>query len=853
MSGSYTGIDLCDQQGVFCAIEQAGARAACCSTNDRWYPTVVMPIHANEPPLFGPQYANHRRGQGFAWPPECQIPYQNDLQLGLPRFPLTQAWWKLNPYQNDASSWDQYDSTTAAAKLCWKQSRDDSGVSMTPEQAVAGSAQAGLNQYELQPKQAALVVPDDLGEGAQQALLDAWRKQSNLPLHLVPRPVAAAMYWCEKQHAEVLADANTIPEKGLLCGHVAVLNLGMDRWEFSCLGIRIREHQGIRTLVPVRDHTMMASALPATGLKWLMALHQLERPDRADLSWHDLFCSRWFHEYAEEFHYVKEEDLEKCLSGAAQRLTQWFGADYDAGNDELSLFKIRELIDQKYAERKKTYGGGRGSRLLGVIVSGQMADLPINGHALATYLTDNFEVKRPAVGLGNACADGAAHIAMQLALKLPTYYDRLAPIDIYTNKRDEYLDWILHPVNLIPNDVVEAGITYEGPKISGFEIQQNQQTIKFEFRRKTSRDVYRGMTATIRQKCENNEPVYIVASAQPGQGQATAYIHSEEGGAVNERLDWNALEEIEKPKQTELAWPPRMATVQFDAGYFNQAYYEFRQLCSSIEQKRSLGAIERSAACCIEKIHLWKKLKSDEPIGMIIPEDRMFTYFGPVPSNSHSLPEPLKDLTRIVVPWLTQNRTKVRCSRQLKLFCSWLYAYCPEEIIVDAIADSRRSTEQGSLALLGNCTLQNRDIAQVISNFVAAIKNDTVNNNWLRTYRNLVRFRVYTVSTELVSDAGQYCILDYITRLIKESTNPNSAIMINCLRCLPQILKRRKFDPDFLDPSGKKAAHVIQVLTDVKERLRLSNWKAEYIDVTEKFIMRTATTDDIRAIFNGDD
>src|SRR5215469_11965845 len=67
-------------------------------------PVALLPMAQGEPILAGDAAAYHRRSAGFAWPPESQIPYDDDSRLGQARIPLVAAWMSILPRGKSDSS-----------------------------------------------------------------------------------------------------------------------------------------------------------------------------------------------------------------------------------------------------------------------------------------------------------------------------------------------------------------------------------------------------------------------------------------------------------------------------------------------------------------------------------------------------------------------------------------------------------------------------------------------------------------------------------------------------------------------------------------------------------------------------
>ena len=72
------------------------------------------------------------------------------------------------------------------------------------------------------------------------------------------------------------------------------------------------------------------------------------------------------------------------------------------------------------------------------------------------------------------------------------------------------------------------------------------------------------------------------------------------------------------------------------------------------------------------------------------------------------------------------------------------------------------------------------------------------NNNWIRAFRDMIRFRVNTLRKDYILDTQMSTIEKYVIGLMYYESNVMGRKYDNCLYIAPHILKRRRFDDGFL-------------------------------------------------------
>lgn len=135
---------------------------------------------------------------------------------------------------------------------------------------------------------------------------------------------------------------------------------------------------------------------------------------------------------------------------------------------------------------------------------------------------------------------------------------------------------------------------------------------------------------------------------------------------------------------------------------------------------------------------------------------------------------------------------------------------------------------------------------------------DAKPNNWLRALRNICRFRNHALHPDSISNV---VLMQLVRELLKTMDVQLSGrtfaprIFWNCLETIPFLLKRRRYDPDFLAPDSETARSMISLLEDVDRghRSRLPSRLQEFPTSTLNFLFRKATVTDLERLLGVED
>jgi hypothetical protein len=174
-------------------------------------PVVLLPLMPGEPLLVGDAAAAHRRAAGFPWPPESQVPFAGDSACGVARIPLVAAWTSILPTESDDLSMRRREDHE------FKWCPDGREHCVRAGEILARSIKAFLNAAKVPFDSCltAIVVPDALDEAGQQILLDNLSQCGVAAdnVHLLPRPLAVALHWCQNPDARKFSVASGPPAR----------------------------------------------------------------------------------------------------------------------------------------------------------------------------------------------------------------------------------------------------------------------------------------------------------------------------------------------------------------------------------------------------------------------------------------------------------------------------------------------------------------------------------------------------------------------------------------------------------------------------------------------------------------
>jgi len=834
-------------------------------------PVCLLPIMHGEPPIVGDAAARHRRAAGLAWPPEAQVPYGGDEEAGIGRVPLLAAWTALVPLRG------QEDFLTRRADLDFGWRPEGRCISVRAGQMIALSVREFLRgaRVDINKSRIAVVVPDALDEAGQQILLDACSEagMDTDNVHLLPRPLAAALYWCHSAPEFALFRDAPEDDEGHRIGRLRVLTTSMDVWEALSLEVRARLYMGRVWLIPVRDRSSLIGACPELGLLGMSSAVALSGlPPSATLAdwWLHLFGSPWL-----------DQRLQRKASLSSDEVRN-FQAVIGGHLPDTVLRSLQSLVGQSTAQKffchdsyvAHTLGDGlwerqerlletEGLPLLEVLAVGAFSQFLCDDAVSLFAQTDAGS--RPRL-CREAAVYGAALAAAATAHGLPCYREKLLPLDLCVRATDDYGDPVLQWKQLTGASSVEAGKTWSSPApITGLKIEKGQDHLILPLRRSINgHHFFRSVATELTQPAKRGEAVRVKVQVRPGQGFARVHIESATPGVFSARLDWLTMEKCEEPKPAPLAYVPGVLRILPDRQMFEHAESTMRAALHALE-KNSPKATE----CLGQLIRMLNKC----PLAYTVERQRGRTadrdfmlHYGVIGSDGQldDLPEPdlarrlrnligerFWELTEAGVPNAPLGKRLLRAG-------GWFYLAMPSQCY-DYLRTRIRQAEQGGtlmssieLHAIGLAFGEAEDLRRFYPLVVQALHAGLAPNNWLRAMRNICRFRNHSLSPKTVSEPMLAQVVTLVYERLQEQVRIGNfgRILANCLETLPFLLKRRRYEPSFLPPDEEPAKGIIRLLEDLKNknRWRLPRRLQEVPTATLNFIRRKATVSDLETL-----
>ena len=237
-SGPERGADQPGAAPAWVAIhlDGLGAQAMSSKSAAPWIgslpPAALAPRFDDEPVRADVQMPPHVRASGHPWPLEALV----TAERGAARLPVAYAWQLL-----------RVDGTWSFA--------DDTGPrTLDPADALVAVIGAAVlvqtgGDTRARPR-ILLVIPNDLPERAQQALIDRCEQQG-LDVKLLWRPIAGALTWFQRFGTEMAGLARGGPRgTERVLGRIIALHLGIDGCEAASIAVvaRPRDLGGFQVL-----------------------------------------------------------------------------------------------------------------------------------------------------------------------------------------------------------------------------------------------------------------------------------------------------------------------------------------------------------------------------------------------------------------------------------------------------------------------------------------------------------------------------------------------------------------------------------------------------------------------------
>jgi hypothetical protein len=724
----------------------------------------------------------------------------------------------------------------------------------------------------------AIVVPDALDEAGQQILLDglAYAGLSPDHVHLLPRPLAVALHWCYTSGAPAAGQV-TDDEEGTVVGRLRIITTALDVWEAVSLQLRARRYKDHEWTMPVRDRIQLTDAPPelqTLGLGFALALACLDANDEPLGWWPRVFASDWLEKRLTVNRSLSLQETEAIREVCSSNLPESLHQEFRQLNTLRPLWsrffqtgpQLRDAISQRWESQERSIGTAA-LPCTAVLVDGAFTSLCVGNDSTIAYMGlpstpgATVQVFPPSQ---SATAKGAALAAAAIAHGLPCYRETLLPLDLYVRGTDEYGDPAPQWRALVAVHSVEAGRLWRSPPVTGLQIQQGQDRLSLPLRRTLSdKPMFRQVGTELATAAKHDEPVRVEVEVKPGQGFARVRIESVTPGVFATRLDWRTMEECDEPQQPQLAYLPGVSRIVPDEQMFNDARPALEVALRALQQNNL--DVGKSLSDAIKLLNKWPLAHNVErERGCIVAKDFMLHY-GVIGSNGNldELPEPglARDLRDTIGKefgkLVLQGAARTKISNTLLRAGGWFYLAIPQECL-DYLR-SRLDTANGHVLRLSpeelhamGLAFETHDDLCVFYPLVVQALRVFRPNNWLRAVRNICRFRNRALHPDTISDPDLYQLTTQLFATLQEQAAQRNfgQIFRNCLETLPFLLKRRRYDPEFLAPTSQLAQELTRFLEkmDRESRWRLPHRLQPVTRATINFLQKEATESDIEAL-----
>lgn len=881
----YYGVDITQHKEYCLSADYVNGGFVCAKeARNSCLPAALLPEYKGERIQMSSEVKDSRKGLGLLWPREAQIPVGRNEKWknGIGRVPLLACISNIKA-AGDADEWKIIESQTT-----W-----------TPHSQTLSFSNASLLSKVFRKirgaDQICFVLPEDFGESAQQTLLDKFPENTIL----IPRSIALAVKWCKDHQKEYQDYSFGLFDQSPYVGHLICASLGFGEWEVSLIEIQAVKYNEEVYLIPIYDPNMLNQGLNFCGIGLCSQL--LKDPSDLSACWRRICNENWFDKIlAEDLAEDTKKRITKALLDASQTQIPYQKLDIMSGLFHKHSLRgdIKRKINWCINSQEQIISSDINK--LGVVVGGSFSKIPVyqndstidlhnvcppdspflrmNNQQLQHFVEMGvyqakrvlqFRIQQISIKNGDkpvipnylfpkesqqqklfiygadVFAEGAAIASCCIGEGLPAYRIKLLPLYLYTIGRNAQGDKEEYWKTLVDDITLEAGQIYQQPSpITGLSIPEGKEHLELTLRRPGHHheQLYRSVIAKIPQKTEQKEAVRITANVRPGQGFAKVSVVSERKGVFNTHLDWQTMKAVPKPV-LRLEYIPNVATIVSDSELWNSASYRVQSFVSHWNQYQSIREGETSDLLSVIRIWRWDRSSSN-----------IFRYVGVINNDGISANHRnwyLLDQFRSALceAWLHSRSPIIR--RRLLRIGGWLYLFIPDKMIKYA----EKAIQEGddSAIILHVAGLSFHTEKQLRLFYEAFCSTWDHKTDWFRALRNLVRFRDSALSKDVLSDRQINKILDtVIDNLKRYSTHYKRMKYNNSIEVLVYLLKRRRYDEDFLSAGDETTLE----LRDILHRIANIHPTEKYRRIAQEtlaFLNREATADNLVAILEADD
>jgi hypothetical protein len=579
---------------------------------------------------------------GLAWPPESKVSYDDSFYLR--RVPISLAWKILVEAGDFSASWEMGKGMSYPVEKI---------IAKYIEQKIKEARAKITSEGRAQEFRSIIAIPDHLDEFGKEAILRSLPEEISNKTEFLWRPVAATLAWLDKYQKDISVQNSE--------DWVLVSYLGPDGIEFTPLRLRVKEHNGVKFIIPLRDRPTNPPG--PTGIDWQanaieklcgvseddpgafwqvftdfpelwLALSQspwdqgkLPRPWSKRDSW-----SLWMpdEEVKNKIWSMKVESS-RVLQGLlrknyerAQKLRRGIGSTW-------SCYLKEELLS--------VLKNGPKGNLLGLIICGPLA--PSEIPPWITESKDNLAQSGLVIGeqyghkqsaqlwldhSNESIVLGTKIFGHRTILKEPTYLDTLPGLSIYARKNNN-IEWI----DLIDQGEQDGGAIYKKSIRGEFGLSNNE--VKLDIYLKREDKDWRGDYSPFREGKVNFKSVEhekttidINIEMRPTKGMARIEFIPGNIRLGSRSLEYSIMNPIDEKDLPELkqAWPETIKieiTSNPIAFQGSNPYDDF--IAESFYSQRYIEKLDRMKRCMTagfraninEGSKLLKKLDQDGKVG----------------------------------------------------------------------------------------------------------------------------------------------------------------------------------------------------------------------------------------------
>lgn len=469
----FTGVSLGSRHWWACDLEPSGGvRHRLAALTGYSPPSLLLPRYVGEPLRFDAWHPTHPRGCGGSGTLESAVQPTG----GVGRFPLAAA-WSGRRVPDAAWGWDSIPEEPAQVE---------------PIDAVAAACRSVVARYGR--SKTAVVIPNDFQQSEQQRTLDEIN-QVHPATQLLWLPVAAALAWLEGFRRHEWAD---MAQRTL--GELVVVHCDWGQLQCSRLELRSVERRNAVPVVPARRRPVVADNT-VCGFGWTLVESGGE------------LASHWGRVFASDLSRPLESLFGDGIAYQSHPRSEWL--------QRLNGWSVPQQPVAAAVEELVGYLEDLPVALFGVVVVGDFADLVARelGRAVQSrriHVLEPVAVYSGAEGERLLAHGAALHLARQAADEV-SYYDSLPELELFVDRRGAY-EW----VSLLGDaeHFVRGGVPWELEEpIVGFELRRGSSQVKLVLAHEEYRGV-RELVSSFEESHEQRTPVTLHVSCTPAQGNA---------------------------------------------------------------------------------------------------------------------------------------------------------------------------------------------------------------------------------------------------------------------------------------------------------------------------------------------